>query len=73
MEASFRIGHDASTDVLFLAIDVRDESAVHPTPADLRWNAADGVEIYLDLEHGDESSGVQHLLRINETVRSLRR
>ena len=61
-EGDFRVGYDARTSVLYLGIDVRDNSFVPEPDANSSWESQDGCEVYLDVAHGLEGSPVvQHL------------
>ena len=68
LQASFRVGCDRRAQLLYLAVDVRDESAVLDSPAGRAWNTEDGIEIYLSLDHRGGVAGVQHLLQGSDRV-----
>ncbi|MBT4501112.1 MAG: PAS domain S-box protein, partial [Gemmatimonadetes bacterium] len=69
VEATFRIGHNLQDDLLYLAIDVRDESIID-TSTTRAWDSEDAVEVFLSLAHDDQSSGVQYALRGRDSVGS---
>ena len=61
-EGDFRVGYDARARVLYLGIDVRDDSFVPEPDANSSWESQDGCEVYLDVVHElEESPVVQHL------------
>ena len=55
-EGFFRIGYDAGKNVLYLAVEVRDESTVLDPADPVGWSTQDGCEVYVDLGHGEEHS-----------------
>ena len=61
--ADLRIGYSTTTDALYFAIEVRDESIMIDTSAARRWDSEDGSEIYLDPFHGEESTATQFTWR----------
>ena len=63
LTASFRAGYDEAANILYLAVEVNDESIVVDTTATATWNNQDGCELYIDLLHRDEgSSAVQYFI-----------
>ena len=53
--ATFRLGYHAGEGSLYIAVEVWDEAFVSsPTTGVESWNAQDGCEVYVDLEHGRE-------------------
>ena len=61
--AHFRVGYNAAESVLYVAVEVRDQSIVVDATDAGTWNNQDGCEIYLDVEHGEQTSTVvQHFV-----------
>ncbi len=59
--AHFMAGFDLTTQALYVAVEVKDDSIVTPPTATARWNNSDGCEIYIDGEHVEiASNAVQH-------------
>ena len=68
-EGYFRVGYNLSEQVLYLAVEVRDESAVIG-PADLvDWTAEDGSDLYVHREHSDMKAPVVQYALLGEVVR----
>jgi ligand-binding sensor domain-containing protein/methyl-accepting chemotaxis protein len=61
--ADFRAAYSPSENALYLAIEVVDDSVIEDTTATRSWDSEDGCEIYLDVEHGDQSTASQYTLR----------
>ena len=53
LQASFRIGYNASEQALYVAVDVADESVMINSTAEVAWNSHDGCEVYINLAHGE--------------------
>ena len=51
--AFFRIGFDPRQKVLYLAVEVEDESLVIDATGNPQWNSGDGCDVYLHTRHGD--------------------
>ena len=62
-QGSFRIGYDPRAAVLYLAVEMADESVVLDDSPSRSWNSEDGCEVYLDLEHRESSVAAQHIIR----------
>ena len=63
-QGSFRIGFNAEEQILYLAVEVQDESTVIDATATAAWNTQDGCEVYVDVRHEEQySPAVQHALR----------
>ena len=56
----FRIGYSEQENVLYVAVEVQDESMVIDTTA--AWNTQDGCEVYVDIEHKETSSVMQSVI-----------
>ena len=50
-EAWFRVGHNVEENAIYVAVEVRDESIVIDSTD--TWNSQDGVEVFIELSHGD--------------------
>ena len=62
-QGSFRVGYDPRVGVLYLAVEMVDESVVLDDSPARSWNTEDGCEVYLDLEHQESSVAAQHIVR----------
>lgn len=58
LSANFRIGYDATLNVLLLAVEVFDQSIQTDTSGYVNWNTHDGMEIYLDPDHLQSVSSI---------------
>jgi ligand-binding sensor domain-containing protein/signal transduction histidine kinase len=58
----FRIGYNTAENALYLAVEVRDESAVIDSVVPSSWDTQDGCEVYLDLAHADDSPAIQYVV-----------
>jgi len=61
-QAHFRIGYDELAKMLYLAIEVTDESVVTTDDKLPDWNNVDGCDIFIDLEHAINSEVLQYSL-----------
>jgi hypothetical protein len=59
----FRVGFDPDRAVVYLLVEVRDDSFVADRSPTRDWYTEDGCEIYLDPVHPDSSVATQYLLR----------
>jgi len=66
-EAWFRIGYNASQNALYVAVEVRDESAVKSWS----WQDTDGCNMYIDSSHAQEDSAADQFITYgyNRTAR----
>ena len=55
-DGSFRIGYDARENALYVAIEVRDESAVEDPIFPSNWQKLDGCNVYIDVLHKEKDS-----------------
>ena len=63
LQASFRIGFSSKENALYVAVEVRDQSAGAAVGSVPFWNTRDGCELYLDTGHGRGSQeGAQYAL-----------
>lgn len=67
LSASFQIGYDAAEKALYVAVAVVDESVFIDTSQARNWDTEDGCEVYIGLDHVDESPASQFILRGNGT------
>ena len=51
----FRVGYNRSANVVYVAVDVRDDSVVRQAPGSPHWEAQDGIEVYL---HGQRQGAI---------------
>ena len=58
--ASFRIAYAVERNLLFVAVEVDDESLVIDRP-DAYWDNADGCDVFIGLDHGIRSGSVAQL------------
>ena len=62
-QGSFRLGYNLTTNRLYLAVEVDDESVIAETTSVSRWDTQDGCEVYFDLAHGErQSTAVQYFI-----------
>jgi signal transduction histidine kinase/ligand-binding sensor domain-containing protein/CheY-like chemotaxis protein len=62
-QASFRVAVDPQAAVLYVSVEVADDSPV-TDPSPMRtWATEDGCEIYVDVHHGQGTPAVQYALR----------
>ena len=52
----FRIGHDPSAAVLYLAVEVWDQAVVAAPVGERTWSSQESCEIYIQPRHGDASA-----------------
>lgn len=64
LHAWFRVGHDPVAGAVYLAVEVRDQSAVITTSARGDYDTQDGCEVYLGV-HGESTRPGQYNLRGN--------
>ena len=55
---NFRIGYDLKQNVIFIGVEVLDQSGVKDTTDYSNWNTQDGAEMYLDVAHLKSGSPV---------------
>ena len=61
LRAHFRVGYEADTHRLYVAVEVDDDSSVTDRSPHANWNTQDGCDIYVDGVHGpDEYSIAQY-------------
>jgi len=60
--ASCRFGYDPSAKLLYVAVQVLDESIVIDSSATRDWNTGDGLELYLARDHDSKSPVIQYVL-----------
>lgn len=58
LNSSFRIGYNAGTRSIYIALQITDDDFVDDTSARASWNTQDAVELYLDARHLPMGSGV---------------
>jgi hypothetical protein len=63
LSAHVRFAFDKQRSSLLVAFDVRDDHPMVNTRADRGWDSEDGIEIYLDMQHGQSSKVRQFTLR----------
>jgi len=68
LSASFQIGYNTAEKALYVAVDVVDESVFIDSSQARNWNTEDGCEVYIGLDHADEASTRQFILRGNGTL-----
>jgi CubicO group peptidase (beta-lactamase class C family) len=62
LSAFFMIGYSLSEKALYVAIEVTDSDYVSDTTKQVSWNTQDAVQLYLDVRHLVEGSGVTSFL-----------
>jgi len=62
LSAFFMIGYNPSEKALYVAIEVTDTDYVSDTTKYVRWDTQDAVQLYLDVRHLVEGSGVTSFL-----------
>jgi ligand-binding sensor domain-containing protein len=63
-QAAFRVGYHALENVLYLAVEVEDESTVIDTTTGAQWEPQDGLDIFIKGQHtiGNEARAHQYVL-----------
>jgi len=63
-QATFRVGYHARENVLYLAVEVEDESTVIDTTTGAQWEPQDGLDIFIKGPHalGDKALARQYVL-----------
>jgi signal transduction histidine kinase/ligand-binding sensor domain-containing protein/CheY-like chemotaxis protein len=61
-QAHFRIGYHEGERALYLAVEVADDSIVLTDAQAPNWNNADGCDLFVDVEHEDDSEVLQYSL-----------
>ncbi len=57
--ADFRVAYSVEANLLYVAVDVEDESIVlDPEGVDAFWDNADGCDVFVGLQHGNLGGGV---------------
>ena len=62
----FRVGYNREANVLFVAVEVTDDSVVRQAPRSPRWDAQDGVEVYLYGHERDAGGPTQYWYRADQ-------
>ena len=63
LSAFFMVGYDGEAQVLYVAVDVTDDSVVRQQPPRSNWNTQDSCELYVQLQHQLWGAPVQYFLR----------
>ena len=63
-QAAFRVGYHARENVLYLAVEVEDESTVIDTTTGAQWDPQDGLDVFVKGPHaiGDKALARQYVL-----------
>ena len=56
---NFRVGYNAAEGTLLIGLEIEDDSMVEEALGENPWNAQDGCEIYLALDHEEDSIPIQ--------------
>ena len=57
-QGEFQMAYNAAENALYVLVEVEDQSALLDEGANDQWDSLDSLEVYLDLDHGGESSTV---------------
>ncbi|NKB71484.1 MAG: hypothetical protein GKR89_30805 [Candidatus Latescibacteria bacterium] len=63
LRAYYMVGFDRDAQILYVAVDVQDDSLVPIQPPQGTYNSQDGCELYLHLRHQEWSAPVQYFFR----------
>src|SRR4051794_9996011 len=56
LKAGFRVAYDVGERALYVAVEVDDDSVVLDGPGEVRWDAQDGCELFIDAAHAGGDS-----------------
>ena len=70
LKAHFRAAYNPAERALYVAVEVRDDSVVLDGPGELKWDAQDGCDLYVDAAHLEGGSSVIQYARYGDRDRT---